>query len=269
VLEIGENRTLAQRSVTLSLRVTIVDDEQISRRVLREGLEQIPGVVVIGEADNGRSALQMIEQNPPDLVFLDLHMPEIGGLEVIKTLNQYSHPPVVVVVTAFDQHAIQALEEGAVDYLLKPVGEDRLFQSVERARRLRLNPAEIATELAKVEKVVDRATHYWSRKIVGKAGDEYVLLNASEVFAFKAQGEVVWIITTNKKYQAMHTLSEIQLRLQNTGFCRIHRNAIVNMHHIRKMSAMSSQRWLITLANNLEFIVSKRQAHSVRQLLSF
>jgi DNA-binding LytR/AlgR family response regulator len=237
--------------------------------VLREELEQIPGVLVIGEAENGKAALQMIEQDSPDLVFLDLQMPELGGFEVIKGLSQHSHPPVVVVVTAFDQHAIQALEAGAVDYILKPAGENRLVQSIERAHRLKLNPAEAAAELRKIEKVVVPAAEGWSRKIVGKAGEEYVLLNTSEVFAFKADAEVVWIITNSKRYQAMHTLSELQARLQNTTFCRIHRNAIVNMDHIRKMSAMSSQRWLITLANNLEFIVSKRQAHSVRQMLTF
>lgn len=253
----------------ISLKALLVDDEQMARKALRDELEQVPGVVVIGEAENGKAALQMIERDSPDLVFLDLQMPELGGFEVIQCLGQHPYPPVVVVVTAFDQHAIQALEAGAVDYILKPAGQTRLMQSVERAHRLKLNPAEAAAELRKIEKVVEPVVEGWSRKIVGKTGEEFVLLSPAEVFAFKAEGEVVWIITNSKKYQAMHTLSELQTRLQNTVFCRIHRNAIVNMDHIRKMSAMSSQRWLITLANNLEFIVSKRQAHSVRQMLSF
>ena len=250
-------------------RTVIVDDEQISRNVLREELEQIPGLVVVGEADNGKSALQVIEQNSPDLVFLDLQLPDLGGFEVIHELNRRPNPPVVVVVTAFDQYAILALEAGAVDYVLKPVGEARLAQSVERARRLRFNPPEIADHLRKIEEVIEPVAKGWSRKIIGKARDEYVLLDASEVFAFKAEGEVVWIITANRKYEATHTLAALQERLQNTSFRRIHRNSLVNTDHIRKMSSMSSQRWLITLGNNLEFIVSKRQANSVRQLLSF
>jgi DNA-binding LytR/AlgR family response regulator len=251
------------------LRTIIVDDEEIARRTLREELEQIAGLVVIGEADNGRSALDTIERSSPDLVFLDLQLPDLGGFEVIHSLNQHPDPPVVVIVTAFDQHAIEALEAGAIDYVLKPAGEGRLAQCVERARRLKLNPPEVAAQLRTIEEAVEPAAEGWSRKIVGKANNEYVLLNTAEVFAFKAEGEVVWIITANKKYQATHTLSALQARLQNTSFQRIHRNAIVNADHIRKMSAMSSQRWLITLGNNLEFIVSKRQAHSVRQLLSF
>ncbi len=250
------------------LRTVIVDDEQIARKVLREELEQINGLVVVGEADNGRAALDTIARESPDLVFLDLQLPELGGFEVIHSLQQSSNPPVVVVVTAFDQYAIPALEAGAVDYVLKPVREDRLMQSVGRARQLRRNPSEVAAQLRRIEETIEPVTSGWSRKIVGRAGDEYVLLDPAEVFAFKAEGEIVWIITANRKYQATHTLSAIQSRLQNSGFQRIHRNALVNTYHIRKMSAMSSQRWLITLGNSLEFIVSKRQASAVRLLLA-
>jgi two-component system, LytTR family, response regulator len=253
----------------LLLKTIIIDDEEIARNILHEELDQIPGLVIVGEADNGKAALQIIEEKVPDLVFLDLQLPDLGGFGVIHSLNQKPCPPVVVVVTAFDQYAIPALEAGAIDYVLKPAGEGRLSQAVERARRLRQNPPEIVQQLRKIEEVIEPVSKGWSGKIIGKAGDEYVLLDASEVFAFKAEGEIVWIITANRKYQATHTLTALQERLQNTSFRRIHRNALVNTNHIRKMSSMSSQRWLITLGNNLEFIVSKRQANSVRELLSF
>ena len=107
------------------------------------------------------------------------------------------------------------------------------------------------------------------RRIVAKSGDEYLLLNADEVFAFEADGDLVWIITAKKRYLATQSLKVIQDKLRNTNFRRIHRNALVNIDHVRKMSSLSSQRWLLTLANNQEFIVSKRQAHTVRQLLSW
>ncbi|HEY6351037.1 MAG TPA: LytTR family DNA-binding domain-containing protein [Candidatus Angelobacter sp.] len=247
------------------LRTIVVDDEEIARKVLREELEQISDISVIGEADNGRSALDAIEQASPDLVFLDLQLPDLGGFEVIQRLQQKPDPPGVVVVSAFDQYAVPALAAGALDYVLKPVGEARLAHSIERVRRLRLNPQQAKD----VEQAAEPDAKGWLRKIVGKVGDEYVLLDASEVFAFKAEGEVVWILTASRKYQATHTLSSLQERLQNTSFRRVHRNALVNIDHIRKMSALSSQRWLITLRNNLEFIVSKRQAAGVRQLLTF
>jgi DNA-binding LytR/AlgR family response regulator len=105
------------------------------------------------------------------------------------------------------------------------------------------------------------------KRIVGRLGGEYFLLSADEIHAFQAEGELVWIITAKRKYLATQTLKVLQERLANTSFRRIHRNALVNVDHIRKMSALSSQRWLITLSNNQEFIASKRQARDVRQLL--
>jgi DNA-binding LytR/AlgR family response regulator len=103
--------------------------------------------------------------------------------------------------------------------------------------------------------------------VVARAGAEYVLLNADEVFAFQAEGDLVWVLTANRKYLATQTLRSLEERLAGANFRRVHRGALVNMEHVRKMSALSSQRWLLTLSNNLEFIVSKRLAHGVRQLM--
>src|ERR1035441_4779289 len=125
------------------LRTLIVDDEPIARRVLREELELLPGVEVVGDAENGRDALLRIEKLKPDLVLLDLQMPMMSGFEVVRNLAG-KHTPIVVIVTAFDEHAIQAFEAGAVDYLLKPVAESRLRKAVERARSMLGHPLEIA-----------------------------------------------------------------------------------------------------------------------------
>ena len=107
------------------------------------------------------------------------------------------------------------------------------------------------------------------RKIVGRAGEEYFLLTPDEVLAFQAEGDVVWIVTTKRRYEATLTLRALEARLQGLPFLRIHRNALINITHVRKMAALSSQRWLLTMHNNQEFIVSKRQAGTVRHLLSW
>jgi DNA-binding LytR/AlgR family response regulator len=135
--------------------------------------------------------------------------------------------------------------------------------------KLRARPAEAARQLANITEIAEAPAGRTVRRIVAKSGDEYLLLNADEVFAFEADGDLVWIITAKKRYLATQSLKVIQDKLRNTNFRRIHRNALVNIDSIRKMSTLSSQRWLLTLANNQEFIVSKRQAHSVRQLLSW
>jgi len=251
----------------MPLKTLIVDDEPVARRILREELELIDGVEIVAEAESGAAALDRIAEHQPDLVLLDLQMPAMGGLDAVRRLKQGPHIPVIVIVTAYDQFAIQAFEAGAVDYLLKPVGQERLAEAVERARRLGARQA--AERVAQLQEMAEPAAAQRARKIVGRAGEEYFLLNADEVYAFQAEGDLVFILTARRKYLATQTLKMLEERLQNANFRRIHRSALVNIDHVRKMSALSSQRWLITLSNNMEFIVSKRQARSVRQLLNW
>jgi two-component system LytT family response regulator len=252
----------------MAFKTLIVDDEPIARQVLREELETLPGVEVVGEADNGQSALHQIAAQHPDLVLLDLQMPEMGGFEVIRKIGPAPHMPVIVVVTAYDQHALEAFDAGAVDYLLKPVRQERLAQAVERAKRV--SGQEAVERLARLQEIADpMLSGQRLKKIVGKAGPEYFLLNAGEIYAFLAEGDIVWITTARKKYQATQTLKVLEERLRNTSFQRIHRNALVNVDHVRKMSALSSQRWLITLGNDQEFIASKRQAGGIRRLMNW
>ena len=252
----------------MPLRTLIVDDEPIARQVLREELEMIEGVEVVGEADNGAKALEQIAKHGPDLVLLDLQMPAMGGFEVVSGIRRGSHMPVIVIVTAYDSYAVQAFEAGAIDYLLKPVAQERLRQAVERARRV--SERQAVDRLAQLQEIAAPAPGPRPRKIIGKAGEEYFLLDAGEIFAFQAEGELVWIITAQRKYRATESLRIIEQRLYlyRSNFERIHRNALINLDHVRKMSALSSQRWLITLSNNQEFIASKRRARGVRQFLS-
>jgi two-component system LytT family response regulator len=248
------------------IKTLIVDDEPIARQVLREELELLPGVTVVGEAENGKEALRQIIDLQPDVVFLDLLMPVMGGFEVVRNLSG-SHLPVVVIVTAYHQHAIEAFEAGAVDYLLKPVRAPRLRQAVERARSLLGKPLEIAEDLSKIASVSSVPGSLSPRKLVGRVGRDYFLLDPDEVFALQAEGPLVWIITAKRRFLATQTLQTIETTLQPLSFQRVHRNAIVNINHVQKMSAITSHRWLLTLRNQLELVVSKRRAHSIRLLL--
>ncbi|MGD0049340.1 MAG: LytTR family DNA-binding domain-containing protein [Bryobacteraceae bacterium] len=250
----------------MPLRTLIVDDEPIARQVLREELELIDGVEVMGEADNGAKALDQIARLRPDLVLLDLQMPAMSGFEVVSGIRRGAHIPVIVIVTAYDSYAVQAFEAGAIDYLLKPVAHERLQQAVERASRV--SERQAVERLAQLQEIAAPAPGPRPRKIVGRVGEEYFLLDAGEIFAFQAEGELVWITTAQKKYRATQSLKAIEQRLGRSNFERIHRNALINVDHVRKMSALSSQRWLITLSNDQEFIASKRRAHGVRQFLS-
>jgi DNA-binding LytR/AlgR family response regulator len=249
-----------------AIKTLIVDDEPVARRVLREELELFPEIQIVGEAGNGQEALAKIAALAPDLVFLDLQMPAMSGFEVVHGLGN-APLPAIVIVTAFDQHAIEAFEAGAIDYLLKPVSEARLQKAVERAKGLLSRPIEIANQLARIAAVNPPPPAVSSRKIVGRSGTDYVLLDAGEVLAFQAERELVWIVTARQRLLATQSLHGMAERLCGPEFQRVHRNAIVNVNHVRKMSALSSQRWLITLSNGLQLVVSKRQAHNIRRIL--
>ncbi len=239
------------------LKTLIVDDERIARQVLREELEAVPQVVVVGEAEDGMQALQQIADLRPDLVFLDVQMPVMGGFDVVRNLGG-THLPAIVMVTAYDQYAIKAFEAGAIDYLLKPVRDRRLHQAVKRASRLVGKPLEIAQDLANIVS-----------KIVGRVGRDYFFLDSNEVLAFQAEHELVWIITSKRRFLATQSLRAIESRLPPSTFVRVHRSVIVNVNHIRKVSALSSNRWLLTVGSDLEFTVSKRLAQNVRRILNW
>jgi len=244
------------------LRTVLVDDEPIARRILQEELSEIPGVVIAGQAENGRAAIELINAQRPDLVLLDVQMPGCDGFEVVRCLSPL--PPAVIFVTAFDQHALRAFDAGAADYLLKPVRQDRLRAAIDKARAAIKHPAESAEAVART---LESSASGGRRRVVGKKGEEYFLLGLDEVLAFRAEGELVWIITRQKRYLASHTLQELANRFEGTQFRRIHRSALINVDHVKKMSTLSSQRWLVTMSNDLELIVSKRQAHTIREVL--
>jgi two-component system, LytTR family, response regulator len=250
------------------MRTLIVDDEPVARQILHDELSLMSDIDLIGEADDGKEALRKIVDLQPDLVFLDLQMPQIDGFEVVRRLSG-THLPVIVIVTAFHEHAIEAFEAGAIDYLLKPVRGERLRKSVERAKGLLGKPREIARTLAKIASVKDTpdSVSAGSHKIVGRIGRDYFLLDLDEILALQAEGELVWIVTAERRFLASQTLRSVESSLTASCFQRVHRNAIVNTNHVRQMTAITSHRWVLTLTNQQEFVVSKRQAHNIRRLL--
>lgn len=227
------------------MRVLIADDEPVARQVLREHLESMPAVEIAGEAATGREAVERILELSPDLVLLDQQMPELDGLAVVRSLRG-GRTPLIVFVTAFERHALEAFEVGAVDYLLKPVRRERLQQAIDKARR-QCAAAAAATA---------------PRKIAGRKGQDIYLLDPSEIIAFQAEGELVHIITATQRYLAEQTLKALEARLAGS-FRRVHRATLINTDHIRKISPLSSRRWLLTMSNGFQAVVSKRLANSM------
>ncbi|MBS0278451.1 MAG: response regulator transcription factor [Proteobacteria bacterium] len=249
------------------MRVLIADDEPIARQILREHLDEIQGVAVVGEAANGLEAAELIDRVKPDVVFLDLQMPGLDGFSVARRLKG-SPAPSVVFVTAYDQHALEAYNIGAVDYLLKPVRKERLEQAIARTRQ-QLGPVAASAPVAAPVSAPPPAAAPRSvdalRKIVGRSGGEFHMLDPADVIAFQADGELVYVLTANGRYLVNHALRALEERLPAPQFRRIHRKTIINTNHIRKISPLSSKRWLLRMSNGLELIVSKRMAGAIRE----
>lgn len=230
------------------MRVLIADDEPIARAILREQVDSIAGLELAGEASTGPEAISRILDLRPDVVLLDLQMPELDGLAVVRSLNG-ERSPLIIFVTAYENHALAAFEVGAIDYLLKPVRRERLEKAIEKARR-QLKPS------AKPDTL---------RKIVGRRGSDMYLLDPSEIVAFQAEGELVYIVATAQRYLSDHSLKSLGDKLDQKRFRRIHRSTIINTDHIRRISPLSSKRWLLKMSNNFEAVVSKRLASAIRE----
>jgi DNA-binding LytR/AlgR family response regulator len=231
--------------------VVIADDEPVARQVLREELSEFRGVEIVGEASNGAEAMECVSRLAPDVVFLDLQMPELDGFAVARSLRPGALP-LVIYVTAFEKHALEAFETGAVDYLLKPVRHTRLEAALQKAsaQLAGLRPPPVAAEPP--------------RKIIGRMGNDLHLLDPREVIAFQADRELVYIVTASRRYYSNYSLRELEQRL-GAPFRRIHRKTIINTDHIRRISPLSSKRWLLSLSNGMEVVVSKRMTTVLRE----
>lgn len=235
------------------LQVLIADDEPIARQVLRELLEECPGAALVGEAASGTEAVAQIERLRPDIVLLDLQMPGLDGFAVARSLRG-ARLPLIIYVTAYEKHALQAFETGAIDYLLKPVRRERLAAALEKARSLLAGLPQPAS-----------AQEPEPRRIVGRLGSDLHLLDLADVIAFRAEGNTVLVITAGGRYLADHSLKALEQRLRAPRFRRIHRGTIINTDHIRRISPLSSKRWLLRMSNGMEAVVSKRMAGVIRE----
>ncbi len=230
------------------MKVLIVDDEPIARQVLAEMLEELPGVELAGQAANATAALELIAAARPDVVLLDIQMPGLDGIELARRLRGPA-APVIIYVTAHPAHAVDAFDAGATDYLLKPVRPERLREALHRARqRMAPQPAPTAE----------------TRRLTGRLGADLVLVSVDDIIAFQAAGDFCWIVTASARLECSHTLKELEQRFPPPRFRRVHRSTIINTDHIRRISPLSSKRFLLRLSNGLETVVSKRQAGLIR-----
>lgn len=253
--------------MTESLRIVLADDERPARRFLRNLLESFPEVSVVGEAATGHEALALIEQASPHLVLLDLHMPELGGLDTARLLTQEA-PPLIAFVTAHDEFAVEAFELNAVDYLLKPVERDRLAETLQRARH-RVSGAERSRRVsAAVAAMEIAARRPYLERLPVRRRDEVVILPVRQIASIVADGELMHITTvTAERFTISHRLHLLEARLDPRRFVRLSRSALAALDQIQRVSPMPGGTYQVTLANGQALQVSRIQSRRLRETL--
>lgn len=252
-----------------ALKVLIADDERPARRFLAKLLEAVPDVTLVGEASNGREAVELIEQLRPDLALLDLEMPELGGLDAARLVS-HGATPAIAFVTAFDEFAVQAFELNAVDYLLKPVDQERLRATVDRARaRVQASAADRARSLSAAASAYDLATRRpYLERIPVRRRDEVVILPIRSVASVVADGELLVITTSSgERYTITHPLHALEARLDPRRFVRLGRGALAAIDLIQKVSPMPGGTYEVTLTNGQVLPVSRLQSKVLRETL--
>lgn len=250
------------------LRIVIADDERPARRFLRTMLENFEDTEVVGEAENGAEAVEIIEQTRPDLALLDLQMPEATGFEVVKLLRK-KVMPLVAFVTAYDEYAIQAFEVNAVDYLLKPVERARLRETLDRAQE-RLEQSDYREREAEKLKATFEIYEESSRqplieRIPVRRRDAIYLLPVEEVASIIADGELLNITTIdNERYTINFRLKDLEARLDPSKFVRLSRGSLANLQLITCVNPLPGGTYQVSLKNNQQISVSRLQSRIFR-----
>lgn len=263
------------------LKAIVVDDESLARRGLILRLQAMQQVEVVAECANGREALQAIAERNPDLVFLDIQMPEMDGFDVICEL-QPDVAPMIIFVTAFDHYAVEAFRVHAVDYILKPVDVERLQEAVERAADLHwLNDPLVRKErllacrdgargIAREGREVQYKTlgKDWPERLAIKDGTEFCLVDVADIRWIDAAGDYMCVHTANRTHIMRTTMKQLVSRLDPDTFLRIHRSTIVNVNFISGARSHLNGEYLLTVADATTLKVSRGYSDKIRSLLN-
>jgi len=251
-----------QRFTTL-----IVDDEALARRRLRRMLEKLPEINLIGDAANGKQAVEIIDSQKPDLVFLDVQMPGLSGFDVLRKIT---FTPVIIFVTAFDEFALQAFEENTIDYLLKPVTEARLRKAVDKLRALKsaqtlTSPVDLSALITGLQKSLPK----FLERISSRVGERILVFEVKNISHFYAEDKYTFLSTRGNNHIVNFTLQELEKLLDPEIFFRIHRSTIVNLSQIAELQPEGGGKYCVRLKgdNQTTLIASYGNAQTLKAKL--
>ncbi|MEX2115912.1 MAG: LytTR family transcriptional regulator DNA-binding domain-containing protein [Bacteroidota bacterium] len=241
----------------LRIRTLIIDDEQLARERLLSLLESDPDIEIIGECSSGKEAIAAIKSESPDLVFLDVQMPEGDGFDVLESIDFHTMP-IVVFVTAYDQYAIRAFDVHALDYLLKPFDQNRFEQALVRAK----SEVVLRNNTNVNQKLLSMLEHIESHKknldrILVKSSGKVFFLKFDEIDWVESAGNYVKLYVGSESHLLRETMSEMERKLGNEKFVRIHRTVIVNLDRIKELQPWFNGEYIVILNNGMKLTASR------------
>jgi len=248
-----------------TIKAIIVDDEALARELIQNYLRHMEDIEVIAECENGFEALKIIQNHNPDLVFLDIQMPKIDGFELLDVLES---KPEIIFTTAFDQYALKAFEQNAVDYLLKPFSRDRFMQAVEKAKaRITAGIAEYKTGVDKLRQHLDEAETTLSR-VVARLGSKIIVIPLEKIYYLEAQDDYVMIYSELGRHLKEKTMRYFESHLPTENFVRIHRKYIANLAHITSVELYEKGTHLVLMKNGDKIRASQEGYKRLRGMFS-
>ncbi len=243
------------------MRVLIVDDEPLARRRLQRLLEKEKDVESVTSAGNGKEALRIIRKEKPELVFLDIQMPGMNGLELCKSLESSSLH--IIFVTAFDEYAVKAFEVHAIDYLLKPFDDERFFKALDHAR------SKIGSDQTSYKEFI--------RSFLGSQKSDKILISTpyrsyflklSDVLYIQSCGKYVEVVTTKEKHEMKKPLYEVMEKLNSNQFVRIHRSTIINIDHVKELQPWYKGEYIVILNSGEKLQTGRQFRDQLQTILS-
>jgi two-component system LytT family response regulator len=250
----------------VKMRVLIVEDEPLARERIRTLLEAERDIEVVGEAADGRSAVAAIRAEKPDLVFLDVNMPELNGFEVIDTVGAEAMPPIVF-VTAYDQYAVQAFDAHAVDYVLKPFDEDRFRSAVDRARQTLRRQHAGSLDRRLTDLLEDLRRPRYVERLAVKSGGKIVFVRTDEIDWIGAEGNYARLHTGGRSHLMRETMTSLEAKLDPDRFLRIHRSTIVNADAIAELEPLFQGDYVVILRNGTRLTSSRGYRSNLQEFM--
>ncbi|HXO99244.1 MAG TPA: response regulator [Luteibacter sp.] len=253
----------------MTLTVLVVDDEPIARRAVTRLLRDIPDVELAGECGDGVSAVKAIRTHSPDVVFLDIQMPAMDGMEVVAQVGP-ARMPATVFVTAFEHYAVRAFEANAVDYLVKPFSRDRFMQTLQRVRTRLSTPGGVPAGGEAIQQVLDalrRQEGYLSRLPI-RTSDHVHFVDVDDIVWIKANGNAVEVHLMDGKHELRETMTALAERLDPKHFARVHRSAIINVRRVQAIHPWFNGHHVVTMDTGQKLRMSRYQRDAFLRLVS-